>query len=204
MDEIWKDIYFVQDGEIFDYRGLYQVSTHGRVKSLKCGKEKILKTWKCTCLYESVGLSKNSKQKTFLIHRLVAHMFLSNDNPIEKIEVNHIDENKANNHVENLEWCTREYNMNFGTRNKRASKSMKGENNHRVVLVARFDLNMNLIDVKYHFEYKLIGFNAGNICSCCKGRYKQHKGFIFRYLSDVPDDVINEYIIRTKQIPIND
>ena len=69
-------------------------------------------------------------------------------------------------------------------------------------LVTRYDLNMQLIDIKYNFEYGKIGFNKGKISECCKGIRKKHKGFIFKYLSDVPDDVINNYIIKTKQIPI--
>ena len=203
MSEIWKDIHFWENGIEWDYRGLYKVSNHGNVKSFHNGKENILKAGKNKYGYELIRLCKNGKLKIFLIHRLVAHMFVENDNPIEKIEVNHIDENKENNHAENLEWCTREYNMNFGTRNERMSEMMKGKNNPNLgSLIARFDLEGDLIDMKYHFEFVQMGFNSGNIYSCCKGRYKSTGGFIFKYLSDVSDDVINSYIIRTKQIPI--
>lgn len=100
---------------------------------------------------------------------------------------------------------------------KKISEAMKGENHgmygvHRYGLespnlgrlIARYTLDGKLLDIKYNFEYSVMGFNKGNISLCCKGKRKQHKGFIFKYLSDVPDDVINSYIIRTKQIPITD
>lgn len=122
MSEVWKDIYFVENGEIFDYRGLYAVSNFGRVKSFHNGKEKILKPGN-TGGYEIVNLCKNSKQKSFYIHRLVAHIFLTGC--FDGAEVNHKDENKTNNHVSNLEWCTSKYNNNYGTRNERASESIK-------------------------------------------------------------------------------
>ena len=80
-----------------------------------------------------------------------------------------------------------------------------GENSpHLGELIAKIDKNiLKILDIKYNFEYvKDDNFNHTGISSCCKGRCKTHKGFIFKYLSDVPDEQINEYIIRTKQIPI--
>ena len=195
-EEQWKDIYFIQNGIEWDYRGLYQVSNHGRVKSLgndKVRKEKILKAGKNTIGYEYVGLCKNSKQKNFLIQRLVAHMFLS-DSYFEGAEVNHKDENKTNNHV---------YNVNYGTRNerigKKVSESMKGE------LVAQIEPSTEkIINLKYSFEYKkILGFTQSSISNCCRGsRYKTHKGYIWKYISDCTDEQINEYIIKNKQINI--
>ena len=64
--------------------------------------------------YIVVGLSKNGKQKNYKVHRLVAIAFISNPN--NYVEINHIDENKHNNNVDNLEWCTRKYNCNYGER----------------------------------------------------------------------------------------
>lgn len=191
--EIWKDIYFIEKGIEYDYRGLYKVSNYGRVKSLgndKTKKEKILKARKNTYGYERVVLCKNSKQKDFQVHRLVAHMFIKGY--FEGAEVNHIDENAENNHISNLEWCTREYNVNYGTRNKRAGESHKGKTlseehkrklseSHKGKLIARYDLNMNLIDIKYNFEYFQMGFERQNIASCCNGKRKTHKGFVFKY-----------------------
>ena len=94
MDEIWKDKK--------DYEGHYQVSNLGRVKSIKFGKEIILKQ-KIRGGYYSVGLSKNGIVKTYYVHRLVAEAFI--DNPNNYKEVNHKDECKSNNIVSNLEWC---------------------------------------------------------------------------------------------------
>ena len=118
--EIWKDI----EG----YQGLYQVSNWGNVKSFERNGTKgcILKPSK-TKGYLRVVLCKNNICKTFSVHRLVALTFLENDNPTEKTQVNHLDENKQNNHVSNLCWCSCIENNNYGSRNERASKSLKGK-----------------------------------------------------------------------------
>ena len=196
--EIWKDVYFIDNGIEYDYRGLYQVSNKGNVKSLNynhtTGKEKILKPIKIKNGYLQVGLCKNGKQKWFYVHRLVAFMFIENCNPEYKTEVNHIDEDKENNSVDNLEWCTRKYNCNYGNRNKKMSEAMKGENHpmygiHRYgkdnpnlgSLVERWSKDGKLIDIKYQFEYVEMGFNQGHIYSCCKGKRKSTGGYIFKY-----------------------
>lgn len=107
-NEIWKDI----DG----YEGLYQVSNLGRVKSLNynhTNQEKILRQIKTKGGYVIINLCKNGKSKNFLVHRLVANAFLENLNNLP--QVNHIDENKENNVVSNLEFCDAKYNNNYGT-----------------------------------------------------------------------------------------
>ena len=116
--EIWKDI----EG----YEGLYQVSNYGNVRSLnyaKAGKVKELKqgNWRG---YKNVDLWKNGKGKSFKVHRLVAQAFI--ENPNEYLCVNHKDENKQNNHVSNLEWCTHKYNSNYGTGRERVAKTLTG------------------------------------------------------------------------------
>ena len=119
MEEIWKDI----EG----YEGLYQISNYGRVKSLnyaKQGKEKILKDRISNSGYKRVNLSKSGERKTYYVHRLVAETFIPNPNGYS--EVNHKDEDKSNNNIDNLEWCTSKYNSNYGTRNERQSEKMKG------------------------------------------------------------------------------
>lgn len=103
-NEQWRDI----DG----YDGAYQVSDLGRVRSLKFGKTRVMRTTTNLCGYLSVGLSKDGKQKLFLVHRLVAQAFVANDNILNN-EVNHIDECKQNNRVSNLEWCDRRYNNTY-------------------------------------------------------------------------------------------
>ena len=97
--EIWEDI----EG----YEGIYQVSSLGKVKSLNFNhtkKEKILKPFFNRDGYLSVNLYKEGKRKQYLVHRLVAKVFIPN--PENKLEVNHKDEDKTNNKVENLEWVT--------------------------------------------------------------------------------------------------
>jgi hypothetical protein len=104
---------------IKDYEGLYEVSNFGRVKSLCAGK------WKSTTLrkpqptrngYMAVTLKKSGKVRSITVHRLVAIAFLDNSDGLR--EVNHKDEDKTNNCVDNLEWCTRKYNQNYNERYK--------------------------------------------------------------------------------------
>lgn len=132
MKEIWKDIQ--------GYEGYYQVSNTGRVRSLDRidsrgykRKGKILVPLVDKFGYCSVHLLKKSKAKTAKIHRLVAVSFL--ENPLNYKEINHKDENKLNNSVDNLEWCDRKYNMNYGKMSHDYhSKRTSGENNGRSIL----------------------------------------------------------------------
>ena len=111
MIEEWKDIK--------GYEGLYQVSNLGRVKS-KTGR--IRKTTFTNSGYELVVLYNNCKSKGFTIHRLVAEALLPN--PENKPQVNHIDEDKTNNAVFNLEWVTAKENVNHGTRTLKSSNKV--------------------------------------------------------------------------------
>ena len=120
MNEIWKDIP--------GYEGKYEVSNLGNVRSLnynRSGEPKLLKQGNVNG-YKVVILYKDGKKKTCNVHRLVAMTFIPNpDNlPI----VNHKDEDKSNNNVNNLEWCTYKYNNTYGTARERAGKKMRGEN----------------------------------------------------------------------------
>lgn len=131
MEEIWKDVYFIENGVIWDYRGLYQVSNYGNVRSLnyrgQLGVIHNLSPGRKNSGYLYVHLVKNKQTKNHHVHRLVAHMFIENDDPINKVEVNHINEfEKDNNCVENLEWATSKYNQNYGTKTKRQAEKMKG------------------------------------------------------------------------------
>lgn len=169
MDEIWKNIP--------EYNGLYQVSNMGRVKSLNykgTGKEKILKPATNKEGYLRVGLCKDGKRKRFRIHRLVAIHFIPNPNNLP--EVNHIDENKTNNCVENLEWCDRVYNINHGTRTQRCS-----------IPIVQLDPTTNKVIDAYPSTYeaeRLGGFDHGNITFCCQGKRNTHGGYRWMYLKD--------------------
>lgn len=112
-EEIWKDI--------IGYEGLYQVSSLGRVRSLDRYdsnnhflKGRILKLSANGKGYLKVALNSNGKAKTYSVHRLVLQSFIPN--PDNLPQVNHKDENKTNNNVDNLEWCDNSYNLNYGTR----------------------------------------------------------------------------------------
>ena len=123
MNEIWKDIK--------GYEGLYQISNLGQVKSLArpinnfnqcCGKDKILKGG-IKRGYRQVILLKDKKRKYASVHRLVAEAFLPN--PRNLPIINHKDENKLNNKVDNLEWCTVKYNTNYGNCVAKRAESKK-------------------------------------------------------------------------------
>lgn len=103
--EVWRDIK--------NYEGLYEVSNFGNVRSLKFGKIKYLKPANNGFGYYHVILCKNGQKKYFKVHRLVANAFIENPNGYN--EINHIDEDKTNNKVENLEWCTHKYNKRFSS-----------------------------------------------------------------------------------------
>ena len=169
--EIWKDIK--------NYEGKYQISNLGKVRSLldnrgKCrNKPIILKPSLNYKGYITINLTKYNKQKHFFVHRLVAEAFIPNPN--NYLEINHKDENKQNNNVNNLEWCTRKYNMHYnGLNKKRNSKK-----------VIQYDKNGNFIK-----EWKCImdvqrelGINNANISQCCQKnkKYKSAGGYIWKY-----------------------
>ena len=190
--EIWKDI----EG----YEGLYQISNMGRVKSLNynnTGKEGILKTGKTAKGYLQVTLCKDGKKKGYRIHRLVATAFC--ENPMGYTDVNHIDQDKTNNKVENLEFCSRSYNCNYGTRNKRIAEKMRGRKlpeEHKKKVAEKNTNNPKLskpviaIDVRTglivefasaHEAERETGINPSNIIKCCKGKANSAGGFYWMY-----------------------
>lgn len=182
--EIWKDIK--------NYKGLYQVSNIGRVKSLDhirqnrdgltcISKGKLLNPGKDNKGYMIVVLSKNGKTKTYRIHRLVAESFI--DNPNNYKCVNHKDENKANNNIDNLEWCTYKYNNNYGTKPQKISKGNSKK-------VNQYDKELNFIKQwgsMAEAEKKLnIKRASVNISACCKNKLKSAYGYVWRYSNDYP------------------
>jgi len=117
--EIWLDI--------ANYEGKYQVSNIGNIRSInyhRSGVDKLMKTQKLNNGYYSVGLTLNGVTKRFLVHRLVAEAFIPN--PDKLPQVNHKDEDKSNNIVDNLEWCTFEYNLYYGSHFQRCGFSKRG------------------------------------------------------------------------------
>lgn len=165
-EEIWKDI----EG----YEGKYQVSNLGNIRSLNYNHTKIRKLYIDENGYKKITLSKNCKLKTLKVHRLVAQAFISNHN--NYTEVNHIDENPSNNCVENLEWCTRSYNVNYGKRTDKQKKYLcKSINQYSKdgEFIKRWDC---IRDIE-----RELGYSHQNISMCANGKYKSSHGFIWRY-----------------------
>lgn len=188
MVEIWRDIK--------DYEGLYQVSNLGRVKSLerlvkskngyRVVRERIIKTSNNNSGYETVSLVRKGKYKTYLVHRLVAMAFPdlvdwtedAKGKPFDELQVNHKDENKTNNCVDNLEWCGISYNQNYGTssekKKERLGKKVQ-QYTKEMVFVAEYP------SIKE--AARQTGLDEWNIGSCCKGKYgcKTVGGYIWKY-----------------------
>lgn len=169
------------------YEGLYQVSSYGRVSGMgrvlcdgRLWKGRVLKQKTNTDGYNQVTLCKDGKEKQYLVHRLVAQAFIPNPNnyPI----INHKDENPSNNRVENLEWCTVDYNINYGTCNERKRKSLTN-NPKKSKIVLQFTL-----DGKFIKEYLSVrgaerqtGYGQGNISAVCRGELNQAYGYKWKY-----------------------
>ena len=120
-DEEWRDV--------VGYEGLYKVSNYGIVINRNY---RIVGTYYaddengfCNKKYNCISLTKDGVRKTFQIHRLVAIAFVENLNPNEFNVVNHKDENIHNNYYKNLEWCTAQYNLHYGSANKNRQRSKK-------------------------------------------------------------------------------
>lgn len=169
--EIWK--------HITGYEGLYQVSNMGRIKSLKYGKEKILKLGKNKKGYLNVLLHKDMR-KSYRVNRLVAQAFL--DNPNNLPEVNHKDEDKTNNRVENLEWCNHKYNSNYGSRINRIRKTLTNRKDLSKPII-QFTIDGELVR-KWESGVQIkreLGFSNKNISRCIKRKTKIAYGYKWCY-----------------------
>lgn len=189
--EIWKDI---------SEHPYYQASNLGRVRSTerelhttRNGKAFVLKQSGYILRqninksgYLMVSLGTRGKRKTYIVSRLIAKLFIPN--PENLPEVNHKNEDKLDNRVCNLEWCSREYNQSYGTRNSRISETLLNRDVYRHVL--QYDLSGNFI--AEHLSISAAErFIRGNIGKCGEnirqnilGNTQQAYGYIWKYKDD--------------------
>lgn len=133
--------------------------------------------------YPIISLSKNGKLKTKTIHRLVAETFIPNPNNYKVI--NHIDCDKTNNNVNNLEWCTQKHNIIESFKNE-LQKAPIGKDSNCSKEVEQYDLQGNLIkrwDCTMDIQRQL-GIANQLISACCLGKSKTSNGFIWRYVNE--------------------
>lgn len=194
--EKWKDI--------IGFEGFYQISENGNVRSLdrfdsiRDLKGQSIKPNLKRNGYLQVGLRREGKRKWESIHRLVAIHFI--DNPENKPQVNHIDGNKQNNNIYNLEWATSQENLLhahanglikmpkgeehfnygvFGEKSKSAKKVVRlnrktGETkSYEAIILAKYD-----------------GFDVTSISKCCNKKVKTHKGYEWYFLNDFDKDIV--------------
>ena len=181
MKEIWKDIR--------NYEGLYQASSYGRIRSLdgyfeqshpsgtiyhRLRKGKILKLSKDANGYLHIILHKNGTKKIFRVHQLIAQTFIQNTQ--NKPQINHIDGNKENNSVDNLEYCTLSENhlhayrtgLHVAPKKKCIQKDLKGN------IIKIWD---SLAQIK-----KEKGYDCSAISRCCRKQQKTSYNFIWEYI----------------------
>jgi hypothetical protein len=167
----------------------------GRVKSLKFGKEKLLKQQITKIGYCLIKLSKNNKHKAHSVHRLVAQAFIPNSNNYPC--VNHKNEIKTDNRADNLEWVTQKQNCNYGTHNEKLSITHKGlkhtqetkdkmSESHQIPIIQihQSGLIIGVYDSTIQASNKL-GIDNGSITKCLKGKRKSAGGFKWMYLNEL-------------------
>ncbi|MBY0756522.1 HNH endonuclease [Clostridium sardiniense] len=171
MCEIWRDIP--------EYDGYYQASTLGNIRSTnyrRTGIVKNLKLKKDRDGYLNVNLCYRGKRKTEKVHRLIAITFLKRNQG--KDIVNHIDENKSNNNISNLEWCDAKYNLNYKNLRKISAKK-----NQKAVV--KLDRNGNVLNEYSSIKEAREKTKANNISECCNGIYLTSGGFIWVFKEDI-------------------
>jgi len=184
MKEVWKDIK--------GYEGLYQVSNLGRVKSLsRDGVKNQFRDIENIMIpnntrYSRITLCNGIEKKQYSVHRLVAIAFISN--PLNKKTVNHIDGNKNNNSLENLEWNTYSENLKHSFRilGRDPSKTQLGKKgilSHRSKRVVAYNLKGKLIlAFECVRDVKKKGFDRNAVSSCARGKVKEYKNLIWKYI----------------------
>lgn len=189
-EEVWKSVGVVRG---IDFTGLYEVSNMGQVRSLNATiirpdgtnytrKGTLLKQNKDKTGYFKVSLSY-IKRYTCAVHELVMKAFCPNPDTEIYTDINHIDEDKTNNRLDNLEWTTHKENMNYGTRNKRLSKSLRETVGRKVV---QLDLNLKFVKEwdSVAFMRETTEYSWGGIQCCLCKTSKSCCGYVWVYAED--------------------
>jgi len=210
----WRDVPGLED--------YYQISNDGKGRSkdrrVKAGygktrfqKGRLLKPRKTKNGYLRFCFAVDGVRQDYYVHRLVAEAFIPN--PDNLPEVNHKSQDKTDNRVENIEWCNRSYNNNYGDKNKRMLETSKKNGSYKKALdtkrnsghfteiytkgletkkergllkkIEQLDLQGNLINCyeSINEAARETGCNNAHICACCKGKLSKHKGYKWRYAS---------------------
>lgn len=174
--EVWKDI--------VGYEGLYQVSDKGNVRSLSwkhTGETKNLFLKPTKDGYRQVELAFTGKAKMFLVHRLVAQAFIPN--PEELPQINHKDFCRANNSVDNLEWCTALYNVHYSAEHNKLTKGCPRNGKLKTLKINQLSLSGELIKVWDCSQtvFKETGMSSWSISQCCRGKRHTAYGYKWQY-----------------------
>ena len=197
MKEVWKDV--------IGFEEAYQVSNFGRIKRKKrtdsnnrTHKERIMSPSIYSNGYLNVELRMNNKKRRTSVHRLVAEAFI--DNPLNLPQINHKDENKANNHVSNIEWCTAQYNIRYkdGVKRRRATAILNSN------AVCKYSMEGEFIEKFECATDAAISVNGSctEILSCCHHRAHSlsYKGYMWRFLSECNCNKIEPYRIKKSSL----
>lgn len=155
--------------DIKGYEGLYAITSCGKVWSYKSNKFLAINNHKNG--YQSVALSKNGTKKRFLVHRLVAEAYLPN--PDNLPEINHKDEIKSHNYINNLEWCDAKYNNSYGTKGERSARK-----NGKPV----YCIELNRMFESTQQAGRELGISASHISEVCRGIHAQTREYHFYYM----------------------
>lgn len=180
MEKIWKEIENYPD---------YLISNYGEVFSKK--RNLTLKYRKNDRGYFSIVLYNKGEFKSFRVHRLVLSIFDNKDYSSYKLECNHIDEDKNNNRLDNLNWLSRKENMNWRNLSSRIKRNPTQKTEVFIQRIKEINskkiVGINIITGENIFfdsmaDAKRIGYNAGNISACCRGERKKHKGYKWKFV----------------------
>lgn len=189
--ELWKDIK--------GYEGLYQASNFGNIRSIVfhnniCRKYRIhiLKQQIDRYGRKRISLTKNGERKLYQVHRLIAMTFLDKQDfkymdsenkehiNLKDLEINHKDENPLNNNVENLEWCSHNYNMHYGNIEEKKRNSKKTKRIEQYSLYGKYIRTWDsVLDIT-----KDLGISKQSISYCCNKKIHTAGGYVWRYINE--------------------